>query len=64
MLYKILHYFSKYNLVLLVYFLILYAVFKLVYASYVTLILTTLLYILLIKKNILVFDSSWLERRK
>ncbi|AXU74604.1 hypothetical protein DBN41_02295 [Clostridioides difficile] len=64
MLYKILHYFSKYNLVLLVYFLILYAVFKLVYASYVTLILTTLLYILLIKKNILVFDSSWLERRR
>ncbi|WP_219712794.1 hypothetical protein, partial [Clostridioides difficile] len=58
MLYKILHYFSKYNLVLLVYFLILYAVFKLVYASYVTLILTTLLYILLIKKNILVFDSD------
>ncbi len=64
MLYKILHYFSKYNLVLLVYFLILYAVFKLVYASYVTLILTTLLYILLIKKNILVFDSSWLKRRR
>lgn len=64
MLYKILHYFSKYNLALLVYFLILYAVFKLVYASYVTLILTTLLYILLIKKNILVFDSSWLKRRR
>jgi len=64
MLYKILHYVSKYNLMLLGYFLLLQIIFKLFAASYITLILTTLLYVILIKKNILVFSSTWLEKRR
>lgn len=64
MLYKIFHYISKYNLMLLVYFLLLQINFKLFVESYMTLILTTLLYGILIKKNILVFSSTWLSKKR
>lgn len=63
MLYKILHYISKYNLMLLVYFFILFVSNKLIGFSYISFILTTLIYIILIYKKILTFSSTWLNGR-
>lgn len=61
---KILHYFSKYSLILLVYSLLLALAFHFLSSSYITLILVTLLYIILIKTKILVFTSSWIKEAK
>ena len=58
---KLLHYVSKYNLILLVYSIFLGITFTFINASYFTFILTTLIYIILINKKILVFSSSWIK---
>lgn len=62
MMYKILHYISKYNLMLLTYALLLYVVLNIVRNSYLAFIITTLTYIILIKTKILVFSSTWIEK--
>lgn len=62
MFYKIMHYISKYSLMILVYSIILNIVFEIFSINYITIILTTLIYLILIKKQILTFDSTWLER--
>ena len=62
MFYKIMHYISKYSLMILVYSIILNIVFEIFSINYITINLTTLIYLILIKKQILIFDSIWLER--
>lgn len=62
MFYKIMHYISKYSLMLLIYTFTLALTFKVFGVSYIVLILTTLIYTILISKKIITFDSSWLER--
>lgn len=49
--YKILHYISKYNFMLLVYAIFLALTLTFINASYTTFILTTFVYIFLIKKK-------------
>lgn len=58
---KLLHYISKYNLMILVYSIFLGITLTFINASYFTFILTTLIYIILINKKILVFSSSWIK---
>lgn len=62
MFYKIMHYISKYSLMLLIYTFTLALTFKVFGVSYIVLILTTLIFTILISKKIITFDSSWLER--
>ena len=62
MFYKVMHYISKYSLMLLIYTFTLALTFKVFGVSYIVLILTTLIYTILIIKKIITFDSSWLER--
>lgn len=59
--YKILHYISKYNFMLLVYAIFLALTLTFINASYTVFILTTFVYIFLIKRKILVFSSSWIK---
>lgn len=59
--YKLLHYLSKYNLMILVYSIFLGFTLTFINASYTTFILTTLIYIILINRKILVFSSSWIK---
>lgn len=61
---KLLHYISKYNLIFLVYSIFLGITLTFINTSYFTFILTTLLYIILINKKILVFSSSWIKEDK
>lgn len=63
MLYKILHYISKYNLILLVYFFILFISNKLIGFTYISFTIITLIYIILINRKVLTFSSSWLDGR-
>lgn len=58
---KILHYISKYNFMLLVYTLFLAITLTFINTSYLTFIITTLIYIILINRKILVFSSSWIK---
>lgn len=58
---KLLHYISKYNLMLLVYSIFLGVTLTFINTSYFTFILTTLIYIILINRKILVFGSSWIK---
>lgn len=60
MFYKIMHYISKYSLMLLIYSLAVALAFKIFGISYTVLILTTLIYYFFIAKKIIKFDSSWL----
>lgn len=60
MFYKIMHYISKYSLMLLIYSLAVALSFEIFGISYTVLILTTLIYIFFIAKKIIKFDSSWL----
>ena len=59
--YKLLHYISKYNLMFLVYAIFLGITLTFINTSYITFGLTTLTYVILINKKILVFDSSWIK---
>lgn len=59
--YKILHYISKYNFMLLVYTLFLAITFTFINASYLSFTIVTLVYAFLINRKILVFDSSWIK---
>lgn len=59
--YKILHYISKYNFMLLVYALFLALALTFINASYTVFILTTFVYIFLIKRKLLIFSSSWIK---
>lgn len=62
MIYKIMHYLSKYSLMILVYSIIMNIIFEIFGINYMTLILTTFLFTILVKKKIFIFDSTWLER--
>ncbi|MEG1410086.1 MAG: hypothetical protein RSD36_09620 [Terrisporobacter sp.] len=59
--YKILHYVSKYNFMVLVYAIFLALTLTFINTSYLTFILTSVIYVFLIKRKILVFTSSWIE---
>ena len=61
MFYKVMHYISKYSLMLLIYSLVVALAFKVFGISYSVLILTTLIYIFLIIKKIINFDYRWLQ---
>lgn len=61
--YKILHYISVFNIVALVYLLVMYVALTFFGQNYTTLITTTIIFILLIKFKILTFGSSWLDRK-
>ena len=61
--YKILHYVSMYNLMALIYLVILYLSMTFFGKNYPTLIITTCLFVMAVRFKILKFSSNWLDRQ-
>lgn len=61
--YKILHYVSMYNLMALIYLVILYLSMTFFGKNYLTLIITTYLFVVAVRLKILKFSSGWLDRQ-
>lgn len=61
--YKILHYVATFNIAMLFYLLTLYVSLTVFGQSVLSLAITTILFIVLIKFKVIVFSSNWLKRR-